>query len=110
MFTSTLLILFALEGPRAFAKGRTQLLLQIKPPTAALFIDDHSKGNASAGRIIDVSPGFHVIRLVLGKDEHEERIKFAAGKQTTYSYEFDEASPAAPADGDQPSPEPEASP
>jgi hypothetical protein len=43
--------------------------------------------------VIDVSPGLHVIRLVFGRDEHEEQIKFQEGKTTNYSYEFEEGTP-----------------
>ncbi|MHB1846927.1 MAG: hypothetical protein ACYCWW_19065 [Deltaproteobacteria bacterium] len=76
-------------------KGKTQLVLQVKPVTALVFVDSKPKGKATSGRTIDVTPGFHVVKLTSNGDEHEERIKFASGKPTTYSYEFDEPQPAA---------------
>ena len=83
----------------AKAKAKAQLVLQVTPAGAELFVDDHAMGKASAGRSVDVTPGFHVIRLVYKGDEREERIKFEPGKKTTYSVQFDEGNkPAATGD------------
>ncbi len=96
--TAALALALGLWGSGATAqakpKAKTQLVLQVKPAGAAVFVDDKPKGKATAGRAIDVTPGYHVVKLVLGGDEHEERIKFASGQKTVYSYEFDEAQPA----------------
>ncbi|MHB8420782.1 MAG: hypothetical protein ACYDCL_22130 [Myxococcales bacterium] len=81
-----------LVAPRGEAKGKAkaQILLDVKPATAELFIDGKAMGKASAGRTVDVTAGFHVIKLTSKGDEHEERVKFASGQKTTYKYEFDE--------------------
>jgi hypothetical protein len=70
-------------------KAKTQLVLDVTPPTVEVFVDGHDKGVATKGRAIDVTPGYHVIKLTLKGDENEERIKFAAGQQTSYKYDFD---------------------
>jgi hypothetical protein len=72
-------------------KAKAQLALEVTPPTAEVFVDGHSMGKASKGRAIDVTPGYHIVKLVLKGDEHEERIKFAAGDKTSYKYEFDQS-------------------
>jgi hypothetical protein len=95
--TSPLLLLTLLASSFAMGatkKERTQVELNVKPAGAQLFIDGKANGKASAGRVIDVTPGFHVIRLVYKRDEHEERIKFPANQKTTYSFEFEEEAPA----------------
>lgn len=81
----------ALAKPKA---AKTQLVLEVTPPKAEVFVDNHDMGKASKGRAIDVTPGFHVVKLVLKGDEHEERIKFAGGEKTSYKYEFDQSSPS----------------
>ena len=78
----------------ATKKDRTQVELNVKPVGAQLFIDNKAMGKATAGRILDVTPGFHIIRLVYKRDEHEERIKFPANQKTTYTFEFEEEAPA----------------
>ncbi|HUB07823.1 MAG TPA: hypothetical protein VMB50_12505 [Myxococcales bacterium] len=87
--------LILLLAPPALARGKTraQIVLEVKPTTAELFIDGKAMGKASAGRVLDVTAGFHVVKLVSKGDEHEERVKFAAGEKTTYKYEFDEGTP-----------------
>ena len=93
-----LVLLFALTMASGLAaatkKDRTQVELNVKPVSAQLFIDGKAMGKASAGRVLDVTPGFHVIRLVHKRDEHEERIKFPANQKTTYTFEFEEEAPA----------------
>jgi hypothetical protein len=81
-------------SPLALAKpkGRTQVELAVKPASAQLFIDDKAMGKAGDHRLIDITPGFHVIHLVNKGDEHEERVKFAPNQKTIYTFEFDEAS------------------
>lgn len=89
----------------AKGKGKAQLELSVKPATAQLFVDGKAMGKAGAGRVLDVTPGFHVIKLVNKGDEHEERVKLPAGEKTTYRYEFDEGTPSAGSDDlDQPTP------
>ncbi len=93
-------------APPALAKGKAkaQILLDVKPATAALFVDGKPMGKASAGRTIDVTAGVHVLKLVNKGDEHEEQVKFKAGEKTTYKYEFDEGTPSqGSGDLDQPS-------
>lgn len=76
----------------ALAKGKkAEIVLDVKPATAQLFIDGKAMGKASAGRTVEVTSGFHVIRLVNKGDEHEERVKFNAGEKTTYKYEFEDS-------------------
>ncbi len=81
-------------------KAKTQLVLDVTPPKAEVFVDNKDMGKASKGRAIDVTPGFHVIKLVLKGDEHEERIKFGAGDKTDYKYEFDTSTPSNGNSGD----------
>ncbi len=89
---SLLLLAVALSAGPAVAKpkAKAQLVLQVKPAGARVYIDNHDMGEASAGRTIDLSAGVHVIRLVYKGDEREEPIKFEAGRKTTYSVHFDE--------------------
>jgi hypothetical protein len=79
-------------------KGKTQVQLAVKPITAQLFIDGKPMGKAGESRVIDVTPGFHVIHLVSKRDEHEERVNFAPNRKTIYTFEFDEAVPSNPTD------------
>jgi hypothetical protein len=81
-------------------KAKAQLLLEVTPPTAKVFVDDHDMGKATKDRAIDVTAGYHIVKLVLNGDEHEERIKFAAGEKTSYKYEFDQSSPSNGGSGD----------
>ena len=90
----TLALLLASQVAVAAKKEKTQVELNVKPATAQLFIDGKSMGKATAGRVLDVTPGFHVIRLVFKRDEHEERIKFPANQKTTYTFEFEEEAPS----------------
>ncbi len=104
----SLLLAALLLATPALAKGKAkaQLELSVKPPTAQLFVDGKAMGKASAGRLLDVTPGFHVIKLVSKGDEHEERVKLPAGQKTTYKYEFDEGTPTKAGDDlDQTSPD-----
>src|SRR5262249_38240038 len=78
----------------AAKKDKTQVELSVKPASAQLFIDGKAMGKAAAGRVIDVTPGFHVIRLVFKRDEHEERIKFPPNQKTTYTFEFEDEAPS----------------
>ena len=79
-------------------KGKTQLQLAVKPAGAQLFIDGKPMGKVGENRVIDVTPGFHVIHVVHKGDEHEERVNFEAGRKTIYTFEFDDAVPANPAE------------
>jgi hypothetical protein len=90
----SLVVLLCAQAAVAAKKERTQVELNVKPVTAQVFIDGKAMGKASAGRVVDVTPGFHVIRLVYKRDEHEERIKFPPNQKTTYSFEFEEEAPA----------------
>jgi hypothetical protein len=86
----------ALAAASATAKPRktkTQLALDVRPVSALVFIDGRAQGRASRGKVIAVTPGLHVVRLVFGRDEHEEQIKFLEGKTTNYSYEFEGGEP-----------------
>jgi hypothetical protein len=96
IFTLSFLAATALGKPKA----KTQLLLEVTPPKAEVFVDNKDMGKASKDRAIDVTPGFHVVKLVLKGDEHEERIKFAAGDKTSYKYEFDQSAPSNGNSGD----------
>ena len=109
LFVWKLPVVLALSGAAGFAlpalakaKGRTQLELQVKPATAQLFIDNKAQGKVGTNRVIDVTPGTHLIHLTNKGDEHEERVKLAPNQKTTYSFEFDEA----PAPGSETLPEP----
>ena len=82
------------SSAQAKPKGKTQVELQVKPASAQLFIDDKPQGKVGTHRVIDITPGFHIIRVTSKGDEHEERIKFAPNEKTTYSFEFDEAPPS----------------
>ena len=82
--------------------GKTQLELQVKPATALLFVDDKPQGKVGTNRVVDVTPGFHIIRVTSKGDEHEERVKFAPNQKTTYTFEFDDA--PAPATDSTPDP------
>jgi len=75
-------------------KGKTQVQLAVKPTTAQLFIDGKPMGKAGDGRVIDITPGNHVIHLVNKGDEHEERVNFEPNRKTIYTFEFDEAAPS----------------
>ncbi len=87
-------ILLALVSATAFAraKGKATLVLQVTPKGAQVFVDGHDMGKATAGRSIEVTSGFHDVRLVYKGDEREEHIKFEAGKKTIYNVQFDEGS------------------
>jgi len=91
------LILTAATAVAKTKKQKTQLALDVKPATALVYVDGHAQGKASPGKVIDVTPGLHVVRLVFGRDEHEEQIKFFEGKATTYTYEFEGGEPVHPA-------------
>jgi hypothetical protein len=93
IFLSLAIVLLS-QTATASKKERTQVELNVKPPTAQIFIDGKAMGKASAGRVIDVTPGFHVVRLVFKRDEHEERIKFPPNQKTTYTFEFEDEAPA----------------
>jgi hypothetical protein len=92
---AVLVLVTAPLSAAAKPKGKTQVQLAIKPTGAQLFIDGKPMGKAGDGRIIDITPGFHVIHLVNKGDEHEERVNFAPNRKTIYTFEFDEAAPAA---------------
>ena len=77
-------------------KGKTQVQLAVKPAGAQVFIDGKSVGKAGENRVIDVTPGFHVIHVVNKGDEHEERVNFAPSRKTIYTFEFDDAVPSNP--------------
>ena len=97
----SLAILITLALPlsaEATPKGKTQVQLAVKPTTAQLFIDGKPMGKAAENRVIDITPGNHVIHLVNKKDEHEERVNFASGRKTIYTFEFDEAVPPSATD------------
>ena len=79
-------------------KGKTQVQLAVKPTSAQLFIDGKPMGKAADARVIDITPGFHVIHLVNKGDEHDERVNFAPNRKTIYTFEFDEGSPSNSAD------------
>jgi hypothetical protein len=85
------LLSVALTAQAKGKSGKTQIELQVKPATAQLFIDDKPQGKVGTNRVVDVTPGFHVVRVTSKGDEHEERVKFAPGQKTTYTFEFDEA-------------------
>jgi hypothetical protein len=87
------LVLAAATAVAKPKKPKTQLVLDVQPTSALVFIDGHAQGKAAAGKVIDVTPGPHVVRLVFGRDEHEEQIKFLEGKATKYSYEFEGGEP-----------------
>lgn len=104
------LLALALAGTgtaQAKPKGKTQIEFQVKPATALLFIDDKPQGKVGTSRLVDVTPGFHVVKVTNKGDEHEERIKVAPSEKTTYSFEFDEGAPTTPEGGPAPIPEEE---
>jgi hypothetical protein len=91
---AVLVVLALPVSAAAKPKSKTQVQLAVKPTTAQLFIDGKPMGKAADNRVIDITPGFHVIHLVNKGDEHEERVNFASGRKTIYTFEFDEAVPA----------------
>ncbi len=85
----------ALAKPKA-SGGKTQVEIQVKPATAQLFIDNKPQGKVGTNRIIELTPGAHLVKVTNKGDEHEEKVKFSPGQKTIYSFEFDEAPAAAP--------------
>lgn len=104
MLVAALVALGASSAAIAKPKGKTQLEVDVKPVGAQLFMDDKAMGKVGAARVIDLSPGFHVIRLVSKGDEHEERFKLAPNQKTIYSFEFDEAPAPNSGTGEEPAP------
>jgi hypothetical protein len=88
------LVLVSATATAKSKKPKTQLALDVQPTTALVYVDGRAQGKAAQGKVIDVTPGLHVVRLVFGRDEHEEQIKFVEGKATKYTYEFEGGEPA----------------
>jgi hypothetical protein len=90
-----ILVLLALPlSAAAKPKGKTQVQLAVKPTSAQLFIDGKPMGKTGDNRVIDITAGPHVIRLVNKGDEHEERVNFAPSRKTIYTFEFDDVVPS----------------
>lgn len=103
----------ALSGAPSTAK-KTQLLLEVKPESVVIYVDGKRKGTAGKVRTVKVTPGTHLIKLVNGRDVHEEPVTVKSGQSLTWKMEFgddkpksvrgDDEKPSGDGDGEQAQP------
>jgi len=106
MFTLSLALAVALAGaPKASAPKKTLLKIEVRPASAIVYVDGKRKGTGAKAMSLPVEPGRHTIRIVQGRDEHQEVVSVKKGETTNWSWTFEDDRKAG-----QPSvPEPEAS-
>jgi hypothetical protein len=86
MVAFALATLVALSG----APKKTQLVLEVKPAEAIVYVDGKKKGTAAKAITLTVTPGKHVIKVTHKGDEHQEEVVVKKGEVRTWQWAFED--------------------
>jgi len=86
MVALALAAMVALSG----APKKTQLVLEVKPAEAVIYVDGKKKGTAAKTIKLTVTPGKHVIKLTHKGDEHQETVVVKKGEIRTWQWAFED--------------------
>jgi hypothetical protein len=95
-FLTVALALSLASAPKPAQK--TQLKIEVKPSSTVVFVDGKRRGTGAKPVILAV-PGRHVIKLVHGRDEHQEMVAVKKGESRTWTWAFEDDRPKAPSHG-----------
>lgn len=104
MIALTLALAVALSAAPKSGPKKTQLIIEVKPAAAVVYVDGKRIGTGSKIQTLTVQPGRHTIKIVHNRDEHQEVLMVKKGETTKWSWAFEDDRPAAPP---QPTEEPE---
>jgi hypothetical protein len=91
MFTLSLALAVALAGaPKASGPKKTLLKIEVRPASAIVYVDGKRKGTGAKAMSLSVEPGRHTIRIVQGRDEHQEVVAVKKGETTSWSWTFED--------------------
>ncbi len=91
MFTLSLALAVALAGaPKASGPKKTLLKIEVRPASAIVYVDGKRKGTGAKAMSLPVEPGRHTIRIVQGRDEHQEVVAVKKGETTNWSWTFED--------------------
>jgi hypothetical protein len=91
MFTLSLALAVALAGaPKASGPKKTLLKIEVRPASAIVYVDGKRKGTGAKAMSLSVEPGRHTIRIVQGRDEHQEVVAVKKGETTNWSWTFED--------------------
>lgn len=82
------LALPAAAADKPAGKKTATLKLQIKPADVQIFVDEKPVGSAAKDRVVSLSPGRHIVKLVRKHISHEEQISLKAGDSKTWAFQF----------------------
>ncbi len=78
------------SAPRVPPK-KTQLKLEITPATSVVYVDGKRRGTGGKlTRAFTVEPGRHTLKLVNGRDEHQESISVKKGESKVWQWAFED--------------------
>jgi hypothetical protein len=74
-------------------KGRTQIVFEVLPANAIVYVDGKKYGEASklTKNGVQVSAGTHAVKLVNGGDEMEADVQVKAGTSLNFKYAFEDS-------------------
>jgi hypothetical protein len=86
--TVMLALAAAPKGPQ-----KTQLKIEVKPASTVVFVDGKRKGTGAKPITLSTTPGRHMIKLVFGKDEHQEAVQVKSGETKKWTWAFEDDRP-----------------
>lgn len=74
-------------------RGRTQIVFEVVPASAIVYVDGKKYGEASklTKNGVQVSAGTHAVKLVNGGDEMEADVQVKAGTSLNFKYVFEDS-------------------
>jgi len=79
---------------------KTQLKIEVKPSNTVVYVDGKKRGTGAKPVTLTTTPGRHMIKLVFGRDEHQEVISVKKGESKTWTWAFEDDRPKTPARGE----------
>jgi hypothetical protein len=74
--------------------AKTQLKIEVKPAATVVYVDGKRKGTGAKLITLVTTPGRHHIRLVNGKDEHQDVVSLKQGETKKWTWAFEDDRPA----------------
>ena len=88
MFSILLSAALAASPKAAPASKTTQMVLDVKPATVQIYVDDKKIGKATKVWTLTVKPGDHRLKLVTKISSQEEVVTIKQGEKTNLKYDL----------------------
>ncbi len=79
-------VLVSLSG----APKKTQLIVEVKPASAIVYVDGKKRGTGAKTVTLTVTPGKHTLKVQNKGDEHQEVVVVKKGESRTWQWAFED--------------------